>query len=77
MECLANTSSFDHACFKIDGFSFKRHSTKVGPIDIVHPPPQFLFECAPLGTGCKCECKCDFSSCEIALRTEQIKLFLG
>ena len=46
MECLANTSSFDHACFKIDGFSFKKHSTKVGPRHST--PPQFLFECAPL-----------------------------
>ena len=46
MECLANTSSFDHACFKIDGFSFKKHSTKVGPRHST--PPQFLFKCAPL-----------------------------
>ena len=46
MECLANTSSFDHACFKIDGFSFKKHSTKVGPRHST-PPPQFLLNVRP------------------------------
>ena len=51
MECRANTSSFNHACFKIDGFSFKRHSTKVGPIDIVHPPPNFFLNVRPWAPG--------------------------